>query len=137
MLREQQRARPEAFAARKNARRARMSKQARWLVVVVVFAASTAASRTTASAATCAPPWSATQVYTGSMQASVNGINYQANWWTQGDDPTTHHGAAGSGQPWTSLGACGGGGACTVVPAAPGGLTSPSQTSKSVGLTWS
>src|SRR5262249_30209348 len=88
----------------------------------------------------CAPPWNATQVYTGSLQASVNGINYQANFWTQGDNPTTHNGPGGSGQPWTSLGACGdgggGGGTCTVVPGSPAGLTSPSQTSDSVSLSW-
>src|SRR5262249_25823772 len=106
-----------------------MWKQWRWLVVVVVVAAGTAGSVTTASAAPCAPPWNATQVYTGSLQASVNGINYQANFWTQGDNPTTHNGPGGSGQPWTSLGACGdggGGGTCTVVPGSPAGLTSPS-----------
>src|SRR4029450_13476684 len=31
----------------------------------------------------CATPWVSTQVYTGGMQASVSGINYQANFWTQ------------------------------------------------------
>ncbi len=60
-------------------------------------------------AAACAAPWSATAVYTGGSSASENGSNYTANWWTQGDDPATHSGAAGSGQPWTSTGACGGG----------------------------
>ena len=58
------------------------------------------------SGGTCAPAWSATTVYTGGNQASENGINYQANWWTQGDDPATHNGGAGSGQPWTQTGAC-------------------------------
>lgn len=55
----------------------------------------------------CAAAWSAGTVYTGGNSASENGINYLANWWTQGDDPSTHNGGAGSGQPWTSQGACG------------------------------
>ncbi|QDZ15959.1 carbohydrate-binding protein [Humibacter ginsenosidimutans] len=56
--------------------------------------------------ATCATAWSASTVYTGGQTASENGVNYTANWWTQGDDPATHSGASGSGQPWTSTGAC-------------------------------
>lgn len=59
-----------------------------------------------AQQATCAAAWSASTVYNGGNTASENGINYVANWWTQGDDPATHSGAAGSGQPWTSQGAC-------------------------------
>jgi hypothetical protein len=58
----------------------------------------------------CAPTWSSSQVYTGGNQASENGINYQANWWTQGEDPATHNGGSGSGQSWTNIGACSGGG---------------------------
>jgi chitinase len=87
---------------------------------------------------TCAAPWVATQVYTGGMQVSLNGVNYQAAFWTQGDNPATHNGAAGSGQPWIGLGACGGGGGgggC-VIPPAPTGLTSPTRTSSSVSLSW-
>jgi hypothetical protein len=66
-----------------------------------------------AQQATCAAAWSAGAVYNGGNTASKNGTNYLANWWTQGDDPATHSGGAGSGQPWTSQGACsatGGGG---------------------------
>jgi chitodextrinase len=62
------------------------------------------------SAQTCAAPWSSTTVYTGGMQASVNGVNYTANFWTQNQNPTTNNGGPGSGQPWTSNGACGGSG---------------------------
>ena len=64
-----------------------------------------------AFATTCATAWSAATVYTAGGQSSENSVNYQANWWTQGDDPATHNGGAGSGQPWTSLGACSGSGA--------------------------
>jgi pseudolysin/vibriolysin len=56
----------------------------------------------------CATPWSASQVYTGGQQASENSVNYKANWWTQGDDPATNSGPAGSGKVWTSQGSCGG-----------------------------
>jgi chitinase len=58
---------------------------------------------------TCAAAWSSTAVYTAGNQASENGINYTANWWTQGNDPATNNGGSGSGQPWTSDGSCTGG----------------------------
>jgi len=68
------------------------------------------ASGPVAQAATaCAAAWSSTAVYTAGNQASENGINYTANWWTQGNDPATNNGGSGSGQPWTSNGACTGG----------------------------
>lgn len=63
-----------------------------------------------AAAASCAAAWSSSQVYTGGNTASENGVNYVANWWTQGDDPATHNGGSGSGQPWTSQGSCSGSG---------------------------
>ena len=63
----------------------------------------------TASAATaCATVWSSTAVYTQGNVASYSGVNYVANWWTQGQNPSTNNGGSGSGQPWTSQGACGG-----------------------------
>ena len=61
------------------------------------------------AATTCAAAWTSASVYTAGLQASENGINYTANWWTQGNDPATNTGGAGSGQPWTSNGACTGG----------------------------
>ncbi|MEY9839790.1 carbohydrate-binding protein [Streptacidiphilus sp. EB103A] len=61
------------------------------------------------AAATCAAAWSSSTVYTGGQQASENGIDYTANYWTQGNDPATNNGGSGSGQPWTSNGACTGG----------------------------
>ena len=85
------------------------------------------ASGPAAQAATaCAAAWSSTAVYTAGNQASENGINYTANWWTQGNDPATNNGGSGSGQPWTSDGACtgssggggGGGGAAGAAAAA-------------------
>ena len=68
------------------------------------------ASGPAAQAATaCAAAWSSTAVYTAGNQASENGINYTANWWTQGNDPATSNGGSGSGEPWTSDGSCTGG----------------------------
>jgi hypothetical protein len=54
----------------------------------------------------CAPVWLSTQVYTAGNKASLNGINYTANFWTQNQNPSTNNGGAGSGQPWTSNGSC-------------------------------
>jgi chitinase len=70
----------------------------------------------------CAAAWSSSTVYTAGNQASENGINYTANWWTQGNDPATNNGGSGSGQPWTSDGACTGGGG---TPPGGGGGTPP------------
>src|ERR1700727_1681182 len=68
------------------------------------------ASGPAAQAATaCAAAWSSSTVYTAGNQASENGINYTANWWTQGNNPATNNGGSGSGQPWTSDRACTGG----------------------------
>jgi chitinase len=59
---------------------------------------------------TCAAAWSSTTVYTAGDQASEDGINYTANWWTEGNNPATNNGGSGSGEPWTSDGSCTGGG---------------------------
>ena len=48
------------------------------------------------TASSCAAAWSASQVYTGGNTASENGVNYLANWWTQGNDPASNSGGAGS-----------------------------------------
>lgn len=80
---------------------------------VVAIAAGTVLPVSTAHAqagAACATAWNATSVYTAGNVVSKSGVNYKANWWTQGDDPATHSGGSGSGQPWTSQGSCSGGG---------------------------
>jgi len=59
------------------------------------------------SQTTCsAPAWNAATAYNGGAVVQYNGIKYVANWWTQGDQPDTHSGPTGSGQPWTSQGTC-------------------------------
>lgn len=68
---------------------------------------------TTVSGGTCWAAWVSSTAYTGGMQVSRNGVNYQAAYWTQGNDPATSSGPAGSGQPWTPMGACGGSASAT------------------------
>src|ERR1700678_4515857 len=84
---------------------------------VLALASGSAAQASTA----CAAAWSSSTVYTAGNQASENGTNYTANWWTQGNNPATNNGGSGSGQPWTSDGACTGGGGGTP----PGGGGTP------------
>ena len=55
----------------------------------------------------CSEAWSNTKAYNGGDAASFASNNYTANWWTKGDEPDTHSGPAGSGQPWLLRGACG------------------------------
>lgn len=81
----------------------------------------------------CASPWISSTAYTAGMTASLNGVNYQANFWTQGQSPATNNGGAGSGQPWTSIGTCS---ACTTVPSVPTGLQASGTTSNSTNLSW-
>lgn len=81
----------------------------------------------------CAPTWSSTSVYTAGMTASLNGTNYQANFWTQGQNPATNNGGPGSGAPWTIIGTCS---ACTTVPSVPTGLQASGTTSNSTNLSW-
>ena len=82
----------------------------------------------------CAPAWSPTQVYaTAGMTASVNGVNYVNNFWTENQNPSTNNGPAGSGQPWTSTGSCS---ACATPPNAPTNLTASGTTSSSTTLSW-
>ena len=75
----------------------------------VAAAAVPAAAPAAQAAATCAAAWSSSTVYTAGQQVSENGIDYTANFWTEGNDPATNNGGSGSGQPWTSNGACTGG----------------------------
>jgi chitodextrinase len=81
----------------------------------------------------CAPTWNSTSVYTAGNTASLNGTNYQANFWTQGQNPSTNNGGPGSGAPWTIIGTCS---ACTTVPSVPTGLQSSGTTSNSTNLSW-
>src|SRR5690349_18951554 len=57
---------------------------------------------TLASAAACVTPYSASAVYTAGMTASLNGRNWFAKWWTQGEAPP------GTSGVWADQGTCGG-----------------------------
>jgi len=97
-----------------------MSDRIRWILPALASCAVLGAMTASAHADTCAAPWASSSIYTAGNQSSENGINYQANWWTQGEEPATHNGGAGSGQSWTSIGACsgtggGGGGPAPIV----------------------
>ncbi|MEO9324504.1 glycosyl hydrolase family 18 protein [Nocardioides sp. C4-1] len=72
------------------------------MVVAAAVAAVVPMSASTAAEA-CVAPYGAGTVYTGGQQASHQGHNWTAKWWTQGEVPST----GGSGV-WTDAGACGG-----------------------------
>ncbi len=57
-------------------------------------------------APSCYPDWISNITYQTGARVTYNGINYQANYPTNGDNPALHSGPAGSGQPWLTLGAC-------------------------------
>ncbi len=82
----------------------------------------------------CYAAWSSTTAYTQGNRVTRNGRNYEAKWWTQGEDP------AQSGQwgPWKDLGACEDEPPPDddVPPSVPTGLNSPSQTASSISLSW-
>ncbi|TJZ71055.1 carbohydrate-binding protein [Chitiniphilus eburneus] len=50
-----------------------------------------------------APVWQAGQVYQAGDTVTVAGVDYRAQWWTQGQDPARHAGGLGGGQPWLVL----------------------------------
>jgi chitodextrinase len=81
----------------------------------------------------CAPTWVATTAYTAGQKVTENNVVYTANWWTQGNNPATSSGGAGSGQPWTANGACS---ACTTIPGVPTGLAAGTPGGFSVPLSW-
>lgn len=60
--------------------------------------------RTDAVRPSCALKWNPANVYTSGGLASLDGVSYKANWWTQGENPESH--SRGQGQPWTVVGSC-------------------------------
>ncbi|WP_410497491.1 carbohydrate-binding protein [Chitinibacter sp. S2-10] len=72
--------------------------------------AQTTSSTITFTIASDVPPpncvdaaWNSATAYTGGQKVSYNGRTYQAQWWTQGEQPDLN---TGSGKPWKDLGAC-------------------------------
>jgi chitinase len=61
----------------------------------------------------CNPAWSASAVYTGGQRVTHNGVNYEAKWWTQGNDPSTN---SCTDCVWRNIGNCGTGPSPTTRP---------------------
>ena len=81
----------------------------RKLQMLAVLSAAVAATVPTAAFAANPPNcsvWSASAVYTQGAVVVDQGKTYTANWWTQGNEPVTNSGGAGSGQPWTVSSGC-------------------------------
>ena len=100
-----------------------------------LLAALTAAVAGTPMAAHANPPacqpWSSTIAYTQGGVVIDKGATYTANWWTQGEEPVTHNGGAGSGQPWTKTGSCG-----TPPPPPPGATFMSPYKDVTVSMNW-
>ncbi|UXY16379.1 glycosyl hydrolase family 18 protein [Chitiniphilus purpureus] len=62
----------------------------------------------------CHAAWNASTAYAAASKVTYNGRNYEAKWWTQGDNPAQ----SGAWGVWKDLGACGGT-APTPTPATP------------------
>lgn len=60
-----------------------------------------------ADSGTCSAAWSESTAYLAGNVVSHEGNNFTANWWTQGNNPSTNNGEIGSGQPWTISESCG------------------------------
>jgi chitinase len=84
------------------------SKRAAFLTAVcVALTGATAAilpMTTSSAAAACSPAWSSSTIYNKDDNASYQGKNYTAKWWTQGEIPTN----SGQWGVWADKGACGG-----------------------------
>ena len=81
----------------------------RKLQMLAVLSAAVAATVPTAAMAANPPNcsvWSSSAVYTQGAVVVDQGKTYTANWWTQGNEPVTNSGGAGSGQPWTLSSGC-------------------------------
>ncbi len=67
--------------------------------------ASSVASSVSGDTCSNLPAWNASSTYTNPQQVKHNNKRYQANYWTQGNDPTTN---SGQYSYWLDLGACAG-----------------------------
>ncbi|MBV8745732.1 MAG: fibronectin type III domain-containing protein [Xanthobacteraceae bacterium] len=77
--------------------------------------------------------WSATKVYTAGMEVAESGTVYQANWWTEGTDPSHNNGGNGTGEPWTVVGAVD---PTHAVPSVPAGLAAHDTSTTATTLSW-
>lgn len=98
----------------------------------VPSSSSVATTSSSVSNDTCAslPAWNASTSYTNPQQVKHNNKRYQANYWTQGNDPTTN---AGQYSYWLDLGACTGSPTSSSV-ASSAVVSSSSKSSSSVAV---
>jgi hypothetical protein len=94
-------------------------------------ATATSANPTPTSGGTgCWPAWNATTQYSGGAQVSrtCGGVNenFQAAFWTQGNDPCTNRNTGTNGEEWFPKGTCGGSATPTTGPTA---TRTPTRTS--------
>jgi chitodextrinase len=82
------------------------------------------------AAPACGAIWSASTVYHGGDQISEYGVNYTANYYTQGDDPVTNN---GNGLPWSETSICH---ACEIGPTVPTGLVAVATNDTQTDLIW-
>ncbi|MFG1182491.1 fibronectin type III domain-containing protein [Xanthobacter versatilis] len=80
-----------------------------------------------------ASAWIDAKAYVAGDLVSVGHLVYQANWWTLGTDPTSDHGAVGTGHVWSVVGYAD---LTPVAPDAPDGLHRLTTTETSATLTW-
>ncbi|WP_148716955.1 chitinase [Chitinolyticbacter meiyuanensis] len=71
----------------------------------VVATPTPAVATPTPAPTTCYTAWGSSTVYTGGQRVTYNGVNYEAKWWTQGDNPAQ----SGDWGVWKNIGNCGGG----------------------------
>ncbi|HET6531107.1 MAG TPA: glycosyl hydrolase family 18 protein [Actinoplanes sp.] len=81
-------------------------RRALWAGAMVAMVATAVPMVQASAAAACAPAWNPSSVYVKGNQASYQGINYEAKWWTQNENPATR---SGQWDVWLNLGACSGG----------------------------
>ena len=105
------------------------------LVCLTLFLIGISTPKVSAQTA-CYAAWNAATAYSAGQTASYSNVNYTANWWTQGNNPSTNSGVTGSGEPWTSNGACSSGATCSASPTAPSGLAASGTTSTGTTLSW-
>ncbi|GAA4186803.1 T2SS-translocated chitinase [Gryllotalpicola kribbensis] len=73
-----------------------------WQLIGPVLPGETPAPQPTVAAGTF-PTWSPSTSYTAGAHVMLNGVAYQAKWWTKGDDPSHQSGDPSSPSPWQPL----------------------------------
>ncbi|TJZ74771.1 chitinase [Chitiniphilus eburneus] len=72
----------------------------------------------------CYQAWASGSVYNGGARVTYNGVNYEAKWWTQGDNPAQ----SGEWGVWKNLGNCGSTTPTPVVTPTPTPVVTPTPT---------